>query len=91
VRVRIVVVSRKNYYKNSSGYIAQGSSYRNKIFSTQISLELLWFGMPPTGRHFEMPACAVFIFDEEDRIIGERGYFDSALMLRQLGLLPQAG
>jgi steroid delta-isomerase-like uncharacterized protein len=48
-----------------------------------------WFGMPATGRHFEMPACAVFIFDEEDRIIGERGYFDSALMLRQLGLLPQ--
>jgi steroid delta-isomerase-like uncharacterized protein len=50
-----------------------------------------WFGMPATGRHFEMPACAVFIFDEDDRIIGERGYFDSALMLRQLGLLPQAG
>jgi len=50
-----------------------------------------WFGMPPTGRHFELPACAVFIFDEDDRIIGERGYFDSALMLRQLGLLPQAG
>ena len=32
-----------------------------------------WFGMPATGRHFEMPACAVFIFDEDDRIIGERG------------------
>ena len=50
-----------------------------------------WFGIPPTGRHFEMPACAVFIFDEDDRIAGERGYFDSALMLRQLGLLPQTG
>jgi steroid delta-isomerase-like uncharacterized protein len=47
-----------------------------------------WFGMPPTGRHFELPACAVFIFDENDKIVGERGYFDSALMLRQLGLLP---
>jgi hypothetical protein len=33
----------------------------------------------------------VFIFDEDDKIAGERGYFDSALMLRQLGLLPQAG
>jgi predicted ester cyclase len=50
-----------------------------------------WFGIPPTGRCFQMPACAVFIFDEHDKIAGERGYFDSALMLRQLGLLPQAG
>jgi steroid delta-isomerase-like uncharacterized protein len=50
-----------------------------------------WFGIPPTGRRCEIPACAVFIFDEDDKIVGERGYFDSALMLRQLGLLPQAG
>ena len=49
------------------------------------------FGIPPTGRRFEIPACAVFIFDEDDKIVGERGYFDSALLLRQLGLLPQAG
>ena len=35
------MVSRKNYYKNSLGYIAHGASHRNKIFSTQISLELL--------------------------------------------------
>jgi hypothetical protein len=34
-------VSKKNYYKNSPRYIAPGASYRNKIFSTQISLELL--------------------------------------------------
>jgi predicted ester cyclase len=46
--------------------------------------------MPPTGRRFEMPACAVFIFDEDDKIADERGYFDSALMLRQLGLWQQA-
>jgi len=50
-----------------------------------------WFGIPPTGRRFELPACAVFIFDEDDKIAGERGYFDSALLLRQLGLLPQVG
>jgi steroid delta-isomerase-like uncharacterized protein len=47
-----------------------------------------WFGIPPTGRRFEIPACAVFIFDEHDKIAGERGYFDSAFLLRQLGLLP---
>ena len=49
-----------------------------------------WFGIAPTGRRFELPACAVFIFDEDDKIAGERGYFDSALLLRQLGLVPQA-
>jgi steroid delta-isomerase-like uncharacterized protein len=49
-----------------------------------------WFGIPPTGRRFEIPACAVFIFDEHDTMAGERGYFDSALMRRQLGLLPQS-
>ena len=34
---------------------------------------------------------SVELFDEHDKIVGERGYFDSALLLRQLGLLPQAG
>ncbi len=49
-----------------------------------------WFGIPPTGHRFETPACAVFIVDAHDKIAGERGSFDSALMLRQLGLLPQS-
>jgi steroid delta-isomerase-like uncharacterized protein len=49
-----------------------------------------WFGIPPTRRRFEIPVCAVFIFAEHDKIAGERGYFDSALMLRQLGLLPRS-
>jgi hypothetical protein len=43
LRVRIVVVSRKNYYNNSLGDIVHGASYRNNIFSTQIALELLKF------------------------------------------------
>ena len=45
-----------------------------------------WRGIPATGRRFEIPLCAVFIFDQNDKIAGERGYFDAALMLRQLGL-----
>src|SRR5215510_8838476 len=40
----MVVVSRKNYDKNSPRYMAHGTSYWNKIFSTQISLELLVLG-----------------------------------------------
>ena len=45
-----------------------------------------WRGIPATGRRFEIPLCAVFVFDRSDKIAGERGYFDTALMLRQLGL-----
>lgn len=45
-----------------------------------------WRGIPATGRRFEIPLCAVFVFDQRDKIAGERGYFDAALMLRQLGL-----
>ena len=44
-------------------------------------------GIPPTGREFRCAMIAVFLFDE-DRIVCERVYFDSATILRQLGLLP---
>jgi steroid delta-isomerase-like uncharacterized protein len=46
-----------------------------------------WQGIPATGRSFEIPVCAVFTFDEEEKVAGERVYFDSALLLRQLGVL----
>jgi steroid delta-isomerase-like uncharacterized protein len=42
-------------------------------------------GLPPTGRSFEMQFLAVFVF-EEDRLVCERVYFDSATILRQLGI-----
>jgi steroid delta-isomerase-like uncharacterized protein len=45
-------------------------------------------GIPATGRRVQYPCCAVFPFDENDRITGERIYFDVALFLRQLGLMP---
>lgn len=43
-------------------------------------------GLPPTGRAFEVQCIAVFQFDEADGIICERPYFDSATILRQLGI-----
>jgi steroid delta-isomerase-like uncharacterized protein len=43
-------------------------------------------GLPPTGRKFEMRFLAMFVF-EEDRLVCERVYFDSATILRQLGVL----
>src|SRR5436309_3392456 len=44
-------------------------------------------GLPPTGREFRCRMTALFLFDAE-RIVCERVYFDSATILRQLGLMP---
>ena len=41
--------------------------------------------LPPTGRSFTCRMLAVFVF-EEDRLVCERVYFDSATILRQLGI-----
>ncbi len=43
-------------------------------------------GFAPTGREFRCRMAAVFEF-HDDRILCERVYFDSATILRQLGLL----
>jgi steroid delta-isomerase-like uncharacterized protein len=42
-------------------------------------------GLPPTGHSFQMQFLALFVF-EEDRLVCERVYFDSATILRQLGI-----
>src|SRR3954454_19370135 len=42
-------------------------------------------GIPPTGKAFECRCTAFFLF-EEDRLVGERVYFDVATILGQLGL-----
>ena len=42
--------------------------------------------VPPTGRAFRCPMVALFLF-QGDRIVCERVYFDSATILRQLGLI----
>jgi steroid delta-isomerase-like uncharacterized protein len=42
-------------------------------------------GIPPTGRAFEVRTVAFFLFDE-DRLVCERVYFDTATILAQLGV-----
>jgi hypothetical protein len=42
-------------------------------------------GLPPTGRSWELRILADFVF-EQDRLVCERVYFDSATVLRQLGI-----
>jgi steroid delta-isomerase-like uncharacterized protein len=46
-----------------------------------------WQGIPATQRRFEVPLCAVFLFDEEGKLAGERVYMDGSLLLKQLGVL----
>jgi steroid delta-isomerase-like uncharacterized protein len=45
-----------------------------------------WRGLPPTGRRIKFPLCGVYTFDDEDRLAGERIYYDRATVLRQLGV-----
>jgi steroid delta-isomerase-like uncharacterized protein len=42
-------------------------------------------GLPATGRSFECRMTAFFLF-EEDRLVGERVYFDVGTIMRQLGV-----
>jgi steroid delta-isomerase-like uncharacterized protein len=41
--------------------------------------------LPPTGREFELPILAMFVF-EDDKLVCERVYFDQSTVLRQLGI-----
>jgi steroid delta-isomerase-like uncharacterized protein len=41
--------------------------------------------LPPTGREYELPILAIFMFDG-DRLLCERVYFDQLTLLRQLGI-----
>jgi steroid delta-isomerase-like uncharacterized protein len=47
-----------------------------------------WSGIPASGRAVQFPLCCVFPFDDSDRITGERELTSTALLLRQLGVLP---
>lgn len=50
-----------------------------------------WRGLPPTGRRVEIPLCAVYTFDADDRLAGERIYYDRGTVLRQLGVFHEPG
>ena len=50
----------------------------------------LWRGgLPATGRRVEFPLCGVFTFDAQDRLAGERIYYDRGTVMRQLGLFHE--
>ncbi|MBA4158738.1 MAG: ester cyclase [Gemmatimonadetes bacterium] len=48
-----------------------------------------WRGLPATGRKLEFPLCAVYTFTDDDRLAGERIYYDRATVFRQLGVFHE--
>ena len=48
-----------------------------------------WRGLPATGRRVEFPLCGVYTFDADDRLSGERIYYDRGTVLRQLGVFHE--
>ena len=48
-----------------------------------------WRGLPATGRRVELPLCGVYTFDSEDRLAGEKIYYDRGTVLRQLGVFHE--
>jgi steroid delta-isomerase-like uncharacterized protein len=67
------------------------------VTSEQVILEVVirgthrgtWRGLPGTGRTVAIPLCAVFSFDAQDRLTGERVYYDRATVLKQLGVFHE--
>ena len=48
-----------------------------------------WRGLPATGRRVEFPLCGVYTFDSNDRLAGEKIYYDRGTVLRQLGVFHE--
>ncbi|PWT93489.1 MAG: hypothetical protein C5B55_04425 [Blastocatellia bacterium] len=48
-----------------------------------------WRGLPATGRKIEFPLCGIYTFDADDRLSGERIYYDRGAVLAQLGLFHE--
>jgi steroid delta-isomerase-like uncharacterized protein len=48
-----------------------------------------WRGLLPTGRRVELPLCGVYTFDADDRLAGEKIYYDRGTVLRQMGVFHE--
>ncbi|HXU71758.1 MAG TPA: ester cyclase [Polyangia bacterium] len=48
-----------------------------------------WRGLPGTGRRLEFPLCGIYTFDADDRLNGEKIYYDRATVLRQIGMFHE--
>jgi steroid delta-isomerase-like uncharacterized protein len=48
-----------------------------------------WRGLPATGRRVDLPLCGVYTFDSDNRLSGEKIYYDRGTVLRQLGVFHE--
>jgi len=48
-----------------------------------------WRGLPATGRRVEIPLCGIYTFDGNDRLAGEKIYYDRGTVLHQLGVFHE--
>jgi len=48
-----------------------------------------WRGLSATGRRVAFPLCGVYTFDAENRLAGEKIYYDRGTVLRQLGVFHE--
>jgi steroid delta-isomerase-like uncharacterized protein len=48
-----------------------------------------WRGLSATGRKIEFPLCGIYTFDDNDRLAGEKIYYDRGTVLRQLGVFHE--
>lgn len=70
---------------------------RRHVTDAAIVLEVLirgthlgpWRGLPATGRRVKIALCGVYTFDSDDRLSGERIYYDRGTVLRQLGVFHE--
>jgi steroid delta-isomerase-like uncharacterized protein len=48
-----------------------------------------WRGLPATGRRVVLPLCGIYTFNADDRLAGEKIYYDRGTVLRQLGVFHE--
>jgi steroid delta-isomerase-like uncharacterized protein len=48
-----------------------------------------WRGLPATGHRIEFPLCGIYTFDANDKLAGEKIYYDRGTVLRQLGVFHE--
>jgi len=48
-----------------------------------------WKGLPATGRRVALPICGIYTFDADNRLAGERIYYDRGTVLRQIGVFHE--
>ncbi len=48
-----------------------------------------WRGLPAAGRRIEFPLCGIYTFDADDRLAGEKIYYDRGTVLRQLRIFHE--